>query len=56
MFSFDASNSKMQFARFVVISTSYFICYLEACVIPIQEDEKIKASSYDRAGGYKLFK
>ena len=42
--------------RFLFIVAIYFACYLEACVIPIQENEETATSNVYRAASYKIFK
>ena len=42
--------------RFLFIVAICVSCYLEACVIPIQENEQIATSNVYRAASYKIFK
>ena len=46
----------MGFPRLMLIVVTCVVCYIEACVIPIQENEKILTPNIHRAGGYKISK
>ena len=47
----------MKLRRLLLLTAFYcLICRTEACVIPIQENEKITESNSLHAGGYKIFK